>query len=116
MRCRERSGFLFAHKCEHPVESNCSQCSKPICRHHRRLWQQQQVCITCFKQQQQQAPDGTRQRLGDQHYYSYYDDPFWYAGYHYHSYPYYDAQDHAAFDRDGAESGLAGAESDWEAS
>jgi len=114
MRCRERTGFLFAHRCDHPVVAQCARCNKPICTHHRRIWQGQELCISCYKQQAQ-PPQDQAAATYDRGYYAYYDDPFWYSYYHYRHYSYYDDRDHAVFDQGDAAQDFS-SESDWEAS
>jgi hypothetical protein len=116
MKCKERSGFLFAHRCDHPVVASCTQCSKPVCKYHRRQHEQQELCISCHKQQVPPPADpAERQGQRDGARAGYYDDPYWFAAYHYSSYSYYDSRDYGVFDRADAAQGFD-SESDWEAS
>ena len=69
--CAETSGFLFAHKCEHPAVHNCGQCGKGICHQHSHQSKgQTQLCTTCIKND-------------DTNYGYYRNDPYFYGHYHY---------------------------------
>ena len=46
MRCKERSGFLFAHACDHVVATHCTRCGKSVCADHVRP---SGLCVSCDK-------------------------------------------------------------------
>ncbi len=92
MRCKERSGFLFAHGCDRLVASQCSRCSKPVCTDHLRPGG---VCVSCEKRASAAASSrGSRGSRSSRHY----NDPYWYGYGYYDNYHYYDEQDHRVFD------------------
>jgi hypothetical protein len=117
MKCKERSGFLFAHPCEYAAAARCSHCGKPVCGRHVRDHEGQKLCISCHKNTAPPPADPAVARATDGRagHYTYYDDPYWYSYYHYRSYSYYDASDHGAFEAAGTES-ETWAEEDWDAS
>jgi hypothetical protein len=92
MRCRERSGFLFAHACDRGATQKCTQCQKDICKEHVRPGT---ICVSCEKRSGGIA-GAKRPRGGRDE--SYYHDPYWYAYGYYDDYHYYDDADHRVFD------------------
>jgi hypothetical protein len=49
LHCGDRSGFLFAHACDHPPAGACSRCGKPICVEHTRTSPTGPTCISCLR-------------------------------------------------------------------
>jgi hypothetical protein len=94
-QCKERSGFLFAHACDQPSTSLCSECGKPVCHQHTRVTVQGDCCIGCAKK----VVAAEEARAGGARSERYDNDPYWYAERSYAGYHYYDERDRRAFDR-----------------
>ena len=111
MRCRERSGFLFAHSCDRGATQQCSQCGKGVCKDHLRPGT---ICVSCEKKSG--AAGGARAARGSRDS-RHYDDPYWYSYGFYDDYHYYDDRDQRVFDpqSDRAAAG-EGFESDYDGS
>jgi len=108
MRCRERSGFLFAHACDQPVVGKCGQCQKPICKRHSRAHESQTLCVSCRKQTGQPS---RKTRMGR----SYIEDPYFYSHHHMRDYEHYDESHFRAFDQ-APGTAPESFEQDWDAS
>jgi hypothetical protein len=92
VRCRERSGFLFAHSCDRGATQKCSRCGKDICKDHLRPGT---ICVSCEKQTG--GAGGVRRARGGRDE-AYHDDPYWYSYGYYDDYHYYDDRDQQVFD------------------
>jgi hypothetical protein len=104
-KCQERSGFLFAHGCDHQASDKCTGCGKAICLRHSRRTSSGTFCVSCAKKQEQgdaRAVDRDR----------YHRDPYFYGYYYYPGYHYYDERDYRAFDRQAQGQERAGIEDD----
>ena len=75
--CNEKAGFLFSHKCDRFPEASCVTCAKPVCKKHKRIHNNEALCIKCYAKR----PDT---HVDNDNYY--YQDPYFYSGYHYDSY------------------------------
>lgn len=71
--CNEKAGFLFSHACPKAAEADCQKCGKPVCRDHMRESRGRALCINCTRKEQDDRDD-------------YYDDHYFYGGYHYDGY------------------------------
>jgi len=92
VRCRERSGFLFAHACDRGATQKCSRCGKDVCKDRLRPGT---ICVSCEKQAG--GAGGVRRARGGRDE-AYHDDPYWYSYGYYDDYHYYDDRDQQVFD------------------
>lgn len=92
-RCREDAGVLFKHACKETADSRCARCQKPVCLRHRREIGDDDVCVTCLRQEvDAQTNRGGIAWLRDDPYF------YWYqSSYHWHRSP-YTRDDYALFD------------------
>ena len=90
-RCRDQSGFLFAHRCDQPAVTTCGQCGRPICHRHSRPTDAGPRCASCAKaafRDHERDDDGIA------------DDPFLYTNRFYASSYIWDEHDAGAFERE----------------
>ncbi len=94
-KCNENSGFLFKHTCGSPPSADCEVCTRPVCVDHTHHVGGKQLCTTCAKadlRPGKKSPAGGAGygRAGRRDgYYDYYDNPYFYGGYHYRGYGFY---------------------------
>ena len=93
MICRERSGFLFAHKCDRPPEAMCARCGKSVCAQHVRAVEDQRWCVSCERAevQAQRGAPAPRGPKGGEDDLPWRRDPYDFR-YHHRGYVYYDAK------------------------
>lgn len=109
-RCREDAGVLFKRACKETADATCARCHKPVCLRHRREIDDEDVCVTCLRQELDTRSDrGSVAWLRDDPYF------YWYhSSYHWHSSP-YTSSDYALFD-DASQPQEADLEAGWEGS
>lgn len=108
-RCREVAGILFKKRCKLVATQACSQCQKPTCHLHIRVFGGSPLCISCGRAHA--AEPGNRQSMGhlrdDPYFYWYYESGHWF-------HDDYAASDYDVFsDHDGGDFG-ADVDDNWQ--